>query len=207
MNSKIAETPTQKKVLLLSPHTDDVELGAGGTVAKLIANNCILHWVVFTTPRDEILKEFIKVTNEIRSNTYEIIDFKIRDLQLHRQEILDILIQTKCDFRPELVICPSLNDFHQDHQVIATEAIRAFKTNSSIISYELPWNYITFNTQLFCKLEKQHIDEKWKYLSNYKTQMNKRYFDKDAVYGLAKVRGVQCDAEYAEAFEVIRWII
>lgn len=207
MNSKIGECPTYKNVLLLSPHTDDIELGCGGTVSKLLENKCVIHWVVFTRPRTEVVNEFLEVTKMLGMNTYEILEFKIRDLQIHRQEILDKLISIKNVFNPELVICPSINDFHQDHQVIASETIRAFKTSSSIISYELPWNYITFNTQLFCKLRKYHVDQKWEFLRHYKTQMEKRYFDKEAIYGLARIRGVQCDSDYAEAFEVIRWIV
>jgi LmbE family N-acetylglucosaminyl deacetylase len=207
-----------KNILLLSPHTDDIELGCGGTVFKLLENGANLFWVVFSTAEISIPKEYSKDTlkNEFQDvmntiglgkDSYKIFTFKVRELHVHRQPILDELIKIRDMFKPDLVICPSLNDFHQDHQVIASETVRAFKTSSSIISYELPWNYITFNTQLFSKLTKSHMDRKWDILQKYKSQSNKRYFDKDAIYGLAKARGVQCDSDYAEAFEVIRWII
>ena len=127
----------------------------------------------------------------------------------HRQEILEELINIRAGFDPHIVVGPSLNDFHQDHQVVANEMIRAFKTASSIICYELPWNYVTFNTQLFVKLKKEHIVKKWEMLKNYESQLTKgkTYFSEEFVYGLAKTRGVQCNSEYAEAFEVIRWMM
>jgi LmbE family N-acetylglucosaminyl deacetylase len=113
------------------------------------------------------------------------------------------------EFKPQMVIGPSLNDFHQDHQVVANEMVRAFKTASSIICYELPWNHVTFNTQLFVKLKKEHLVKKWEMLKNYESQLTKgkTYFSEEFVYGLAKTRGVQCNSEYAEAFEVIRWMM
>ncbi len=87
--------------------------------------------------------------------------------------------------------------------------IRAFKTSASIICYELPWNHVTFSTQLFIKLKEKHINEKIKILSFYKSQIlrGRRYFNPEFIKGLARARGVQCNGEYAEAFEVVRWIL
>ena len=208
------------KILVLSPHTDDVELGCGGGIAKFISEGHNILWVVFSTaeeslpedlPKDTLKKEFLSVVNGqgLKEDNYRVFNFKVRTLHEHRQEILEKLINLREDFKPQMVIGPSLNDFHQDHQVVANEMVRAFKTTSSIICYELPWNHITFNTQLFIKLKKEHIVKKCEMLKNYKTQLTKgkTYFSEEFIYGLAKTRGVQCDSEYAEAFEVIRWMM
>ena len=208
------------KILVLSPHTDDVELGCGGGIAKFISEGHNLLWVVFSTaeeslpedlPKDTLKKEFLSVMNGqgLKEDNYRVFNFKVRTLHEHRQEILEKLINLREDFKPQMVIGPSLNDFHQDHQVVANEMVRAFKTTSSIICYELPWNHITFNTQLFIKLKKEHIVKKCEMLKNYKSQLTKvkTYFSEEFIYGLAKTRGVQCDSEYAEAFEVIRWMM
>ena len=102
----------------------------------------------------------------------------------------------------------SLNDFHQDHIVVATEMVRAFKSHASILSYELPWNNVTFNTQYFEKLTKDQIESKQKILECYYSQVikNRNYFNRDFIFGLAKTRAIQINADYAESFEVIRWI-
>ncbi|MBS3168422.1 PIG-L family deacetylase [Candidatus Woesearchaeota archaeon] len=207
-----------QNVLILSPHTDDAELGAGGTISRLIEEGKNLFWVVFSTAEeslpehmapDTLKMEFIEVINHfnIKQSNFKIFDFKVRYLHLKRQEILEELIKIRKDFKPDLVIGPSLKDHHQDHQVIAQEAVRAFKNSASIIGYEIPWNHITFDTQLFIKLDKRHLDRKHEILQKYQSQikLNRTYFSKDYSYGLATVRGTQCNSQYAEAFEVIRW--
>lgn len=156
-------------------------------------------------------KEFLNVVKSLNlsETNCKICNFKVRYLHEHRQEILQELIELRNRINPKLVIGPSINDFHQDHQIVANEMIRAFKTTSSIICYELPWNHIEFKTQLFVKLNENHIVKKCEILCNYKTQLtkNRNYFSEKFIKGLGKVRGVQCNSEYAEAFEVIRWTI
>ena len=204
------------KVLLLSPHTDDVELGAGGTVIKLLKQGHEIKWIVFSTAKksvpknlnSDILKdEFLRVTQLLKIRDYEIFDFPVREFSKFRQDILEELVKIRNNFKPELVIGPSLNDIHQDHQVIANEMARAFKMHSSIISYELPWNNIKFRTEFFSILKREEVDMKVKMLGCYKSQIIKKrpYFDKDFIYGLARTRGTQVNSDFAEAFEVIRW--
>jgi len=208
------------KILFLSPHTDDVELGAGGTLVKSLELGHEILWVVFSTaedslpdnmPKDALKKEFLKVISDLglKEEDYQIMNFRVRRLHEYRQEILEELVKIRKDFGPELVIGPSLNDYHQDHQVVAWEMTRAFKNTSSIIAYELPWNHVAFNTQMFVKLEEKHIKKKVELLKNYRSQqiLNRPYFSEDFIFGWARMRGVQVRAEFAEAFEVIRWIL
>jgi len=207
-------------VLILSPHTDDAELGCGGTIIKLIEDKHEICWVVFSTaedslpaglPKDTLKKEYFNVIRDLalKEENCQVFDYRVRNLHQYRQEILENLIQTRERYNPNLVIGPSINDLHQDHQVVAHEMIRAFKTTTSIVCYELPWNHVTFDTQCFSKLKADHIERKCAILKNYESQFikNKPYFSKEYIYGLAKTRGIQSNAEYAEAFEVVRWIL
>lgn len=208
-----------KKILILSPHTDDAELGCGGSIIKFLEEKHQILWCVFSSaeesvpddhPKDMIKNEFLSVCKNLKLSTsqYMIHNYGVRRLPEFRQEILEILVKIRKDFSPNLVVGPSLNDFHQDHLVVANEMIRAFKSSSSIISYELPWNHVTFSNQMFIKLNKTHIDKKMELLSHYNSQVlkNRNYFSKEFIYGLARTRGIQINSEYAEAFEVIRWI-
>jgi LmbE family N-acetylglucosaminyl deacetylase len=208
------------KFLILSPHTDDAELGCGGSIVKLIEKDHDISWAVFSTaeeslpanlPSDILKKEFLDVIKslDLKDENYRIFNFKVRSLHEHRQEILEELINMRKELGPDVIVGPSMNDFHQDHQVIAHEMIRAFKTTASIICYELPWNHVTFDTQLFIKLEKEHIKRKFEMLKKYNSQLQlgKSYFSEEFIYGLAKIRGNQCTSDYAEAFEVVRWIL
>ena len=69
---------------------------------------------------------------------------------------------------------PSLHDIHQDHTTMAKEGLRAFK-NTTILGYELIWNNLTFNTQCFIKLNKEHIDAKIRALKEYLSQGKRDY--------------------------------
>ncbi len=210
----------KNNILILSPHTDDAELGCGGTISKLIREGKNIYWMAFSTaeeslpkhlPHDTLINEFTNVVQSLglRSENYKILKFPVRKLNDYRQEVLDELIKVRKEFKPDLVIGPSLNDFHQDHSVIANEMIRAFKTFSSIICYELPWNHIKFDTQMFIELTNKDIDCKLQMMSHYKSQMEveRHYFTEDFIKGIACTRGTQIGKKYAEAFEVIRWRI
>lgn len=208
-----------EKILILSPHTDDAELGCGGSIVKFIENGKQVLWVAFSTAEDSLpsnlesdtlVKEFKNVIKYLNlgDKSFKIFNFKVRKLSERRQDVLEALVKIRKDFKPDLVIGPSLNDFHQDHFVVANEMIRAFKTSASIICYELPWNHVKFDTQYFMKLEDYHIKKKIELLNFYQSQfyVKRHYFTEDFIKGLAHTRGAQVGSSYAEAFEVIRWI-
>ena len=209
-----------QKILVLSPHTDDAELGCGGSLSKFISQGHEILWVCFSTaeeslppdfPPNALKKEFEEVLSYLgldKKNSL-IMDYKVRKLSEVRQEVLENLVNIRKSFIPDIVIGPSLNDFHQDHGVVAQEMIRAFKTSCSILCYELPWNHVEFKTQFFVKLNETQIESKLNMLECYKTQLvaKRNYFTKDFIKGLARVRGAQINHDFAEAFEVVRWQI
>jgi LmbE family N-acetylglucosaminyl deacetylase len=106
---------------------------------------------------------------------------------------------------PPVVLLPSGSDLHQDHGVVYDEGLRAFRT-LTVLGYELPWNQITFSTQAFVILDLSHLSRKWRALTKYESQieMARPYFRYEAIEAIARVRGLQVKAEYAEAYELIR---
>jgi LmbE family N-acetylglucosaminyl deacetylase len=101
---------------------------------------------------------------------------------------------------------PCLTDLHQDHTTVAIEGLRAFK-RTSILCYELPWNNLSFNTQCFAHITADQLERKVNALTCYESQRHRVYLSPDFVRGLARTRGVQIGEQYAEAFEVQRWIL
>ena len=108
--------------------------------------------------------------------------------------------------KPDLVLMPCLHDIHQDHSTVAAEGLRAFK-DRTVLGYELIWNNLSFNTDCFVRLEERHIEKKAEALSEYASQSGKTYMSNEFVFSLARTRGVQIGAEFAECFEVVRWVI
>lgn len=206
-----------KKVLVLAPHTDDGELGAGGFIAKLIEEGAEVFYVAFSTAAEsvpegfpnDILKTEVKAATKvlgIKEENLIIFDYQVRKLNYVRQEILEELIRLKRKIDFDLILIPSINDIHQDHSTIANEGIRAFKTKS-IFSYELIWNNLSFNTQSYVKLEERHVNKKIEALKEYKSQGFRDYLSERFIKSLAVSRGVQFGVEYAETFEVVRYEI
>ncbi len=206
-----------KKTLVLAPHTDDGEFGCGGSVARFINEGKELYYVAFSTAEEsvpdpwpkDILKTEVKEATKrlgIAQANLIIYDFKVRELSYHRQEILEELVKIKNDVCPDLVFLPSSNDLHQDHSTVSKEGIRAFK-DTTILGYEMPWNNIEFQAEAFIILSEEHINQKIRALDAYDSQKGRSYANEEFVRSLARTRGVQIGRRYAEAFEVIRWVV
>lgn len=205
-----------QKILVLAPHTDDGELGCGGTIAKFCAAGKEVYYVAFCLcakslpaglPGNTLELECKKATSilGIPADRLSLFNYEVRELPAKRQEILEELLTLKIRIQPDLVLLPAASDIHQDHQVIHNEGMRAFK-NTSIAGYELPWNNFSFNTNFFIRLSQAELDKKMEALSVYKSQSHRNYMQADFTRSLAKVRGVQCNSEYAEAFEIYKLI-
>ena len=205
------------KILVLAPHTDDGEFGCGGSVARFIEDGKEIYYAAFSTAEEsvpdpwpkDILKTEVKEATKrlgIPQDNVIIYNFKVRELSYHRQEILEKLVKIKNDICPDLVFLPSSNDLHQDHSTVSIEGIRAFK-NTTILGYEIPWNNIQFQAESFIILSEENIDTKLNALDAYDSQQGKGYANEEFIRSLARTRGVQIGSRYAEAFEVIRWVM
>jgi N-acetylglucosamine malate deacetylase 1 len=199
-----------QKILILAPHTDDGELGCGATIAKYIAEGKSVTYIAFSTcsqalpqhlPKDTLVSECRSATRALGINQLEFFDFEVRKLLFHRQEILEQLIRISKELNPETVFLPAMNDVHQDHQVVYAEGMRAFK-NSNVLGYELPWNNFRFQPAYFERITEQHLQMKQTALHEYRSQAGRKYMDDDFIRSLAVVRGIQCNAPLAEAFEI-----
>ncbi|MFC2087478.1 PIG-L deacetylase family protein [Bacteroidota bacterium] len=210
-------TKKSNNVVVLAPHTDDGEFGCGGTIARLLENEFNVFYVAFSTAKESVPKgmpenileiEVKEATKRlgIKPEHLIIFGFTVRKLNYYRQDILEELVKIKRELQPDLVFMPVIEDLHQDHHTVAMEGLRAFK-QTSLLGYELPWNNLTFHNQCFIKLEEDHLKQKVFALDAYKSQKMRYYVSEDFVFSLAKTRGVMVNEKYAEAFEVIRWII
>jgi len=207
-----------EKILIISPHTDDGEVAAGGTLARFVEENKEIYYVAFSYCEISVPPGFKKDTlkNECKNATkiigisperVTLFNYTVRTFPMHRQKILDDMIKIRDKIKPDVVMVPSSHDTHQDHQTISQEALRAFKKTSSIWGFEHPWNNLTFTNDIFIKLEERHIQRKIESLKMYTSQEKRTYFEENYVKSLARTRGVQVDFQYAESFELIRMLL
>jgi len=205
-----------KKILLLAPHPDDPEYSCGGSIAKWIKDNEI-YYVAFSpcieslpdTFSDDTLFKELKASAEvlgIPEPNISTFDFPVRRFNEYRQDILELLVSLRKSIAPDIVVMPNSSDIHQDHRVIYEEGLRAFK-HSCLIGYELPWNNLEFKSNFHVRISEKDLSVKWEAISAYSSQGVRAYKSKEFFEGLARVRGLQVGAIYAEAFELIRWVL
>lgn len=186
-------------VLILSPHTDDGELGAGGTIARFIDEGRTVNYIAFSgcetsvpvgMPKDTLRKECVRSVASLGlpPGQITILNYEVRKFPENRQEILDNLIALKKKYQPGLVLVPSSHDMHQDHTTIYWETLRAFKKEASIWGYEHPWNNLTFTTHIFVKLNEAYVRKKIDALKEYKSQYDKGYMDEMNLRALLRTR-------------------
>lgn len=207
-----------KNVLVIAPHTDDGEIGAGGYINKLYETGCNIYYACYSIAEESIPdgfeknileKEVLNATNilGIKPENVFIKKYPVRKLNYYRQDILEDLTQLKKTINPDLILTPTSKDIHQDHKTIYEETIRCFK-NKTILGYEILWNILDFESRCFIVLSKQNVEVKIKAISEYKSQIaKKRYSNIDEIINVqAKIRGLQIDQEFAECYEVIRLV-
>jgi LmbE family N-acetylglucosaminyl deacetylase len=205
-----------RRILILAPHTDDGELGCGGTIAKFCAEGLDVWYAAFCLcsktlpahlPADTLAVECRQATAVLGISPEHLLlfNYEVRELPQYRQQILEELLQLNKKISPDMVLLPAASDVHQDHQVIHQEGMRAFK-NTTFAGYELPWNNFSFRTNFFMQLTEADLERKVSSLKTYQSQSHRNYMQEDFTRSLAKVRGVQCNSLYAEAFEMYKLI-
>lgn len=201
------------KALLLSAHTDDCELGMGGTIARLVEAGYAIRWLTFCNAwqslpdgfdRSTLIKEQRSAASAFGVAQSDVVmgDIPVRRFPEFRQDILEALVAEGRRTRPDLVFCPSLQDCHQDHLTLAQEAQRAFK-QTSVMGYLLPWNIRSELRTAQVEIAPHHFERKMAALTCYRSQADRSYFGSDAVEVLLKAGGLVAGTEMAECFEVI----
>jgi N-acetylglucosamine malate deacetylase 1 len=211
---QLAELQT---ILVLAPHTDDGELGAGGSIARWVSEGHHVYYVAFSActtaipdgwPEDVLRREVEAATMVlgIVPEHLRVLDFDVRLFARDRQGILQALVDLNDELSPDLILMPSPDDLHQDHSVVAQEGLRAFKRRS-ILAYEIAWNNVSFNTSCFVTLEEEHVKAKIDALKCYQSQAGRPYADPNFLRSQVRFHGVQAGVNFAETFDVKRWIL
>ena len=196
-----------QRVLVLGAHPDD-EMGCAGLLS-MMSSQTRVSVVAFSKCQDlngpELLDEWHDALTGLGVALSEVVNLPNRRLPEHRAEILKVLDRYRLE-KPELVLCPTTFDAHQDHAAVAAEARRAFK-DTTVLGYELPLNSFNGVLNMFLSISPEAMEAKLAHAAAFRSQRHKAYMDPDYIKGLARVRGVQSGAEYAEAYEVIRWVM
>lgn len=196
------------KVLCLGAHCDDIEIGCGGTILKLIAHypNVEFYWVVFSA-NPQRAQEASASANAFLRHAQEkkivIKDFRDSFFPYIGLEIKEYFEQFRREFSPDLVFTHYRNDLHQDHRLISDLTWNTFRDHL-ILEYEIPKYDGDLGTpNFFVYLDEATCRRKIKYvLDSFKTQAENQWFSEETFLAIMRLRGIESNApdKYAEAF-------
>jgi LmbE family N-acetylglucosaminyl deacetylase len=202
-------------LLCLGAHSDDLEIGCGGTVLRLLSERpgSSVHWIVFSaTPERETearasAADFLAQAGERR---VVVKSFKESYFPYVATSIKDFFEELKQSVQPDLVFCHRRLDMHQDHRLIAELAWNTFR-NHSVLEFEIPkYEGDLGHPNLFVPLSRSVADLKVELiLRHFASQANRAWFRPDTFHGLMSVRAVECNASEgrAEAFYAPKLIV
>ncbi len=195
-------------VLCLGAHSDDIEIGAGGTVLSWIADGALLEvtWCVLGAVGEREREARASANDFLHGAAkakVETLQFKNSFFPTHRTEIKDWFEELKTRVTPDVVLTHRRDDAHQDHREIASLTWNTFRDHL-ILEYEIPkWDGDTSQPNLYLPLRQTVMERKLELLmKHFGSQRERHWFDEETFRGLARLRGMECRApeRYAEAF-------
>lgn len=197
-----------RQVLCLGAHSDDIEIGCGGTILTLIEKfpDLSFTWVVFGAAgkrQEEALNSAETFLKGASSKNVAIKGFRDGFFPYIGAEIKDSFEKLKNETSPDLILTHYRNDLHQDHRLISELTWNTFRDHM-ILEYEIPkYDGDLGNPNFFVHLSDSIRQRKITYLmENFATQFNKHWFTEDTFSAILRLRGIESNApdKYAEAF-------
>src|SRR5712672_4647863 len=195
-------------VLCLGCHSDDIEIGCGGTILRLAEQypRSTFHWVVLSAigvrkaEAQRAARMFVDSGN-LRGLLLK--GFRDGFMPFAGAEVKDVFEELKEKISPDVIFTHSRKDVHQDHRLVAELTWNTFR-NHFILEYEIPkYDGDLGQPNFFVPLEKKIYQKKVRYLMEaFTTQRAKHWFEKETFLALMRLRGMVCVAPsgYAEAF-------
>jgi LmbE family N-acetylglucosaminyl deacetylase len=194
------------RILAVGAHPDDIEIGAGGTLLSLAATRPELraHVVVLTGSPDR--------QDEARNAADAFLPTAKLSVELHQlsegrlpanwERIKDVLETVAREGGPpDIIFAPSAKDAHQDHRTVAEIVPTVFR-DSLYLAYEVPkWDGDMHQPSVYVPLSPETAQRKVELLHKcFPSQTHRDWWDDNVFLGLARLRGIECRAPFAEAF-------
>jgi LmbE family N-acetylglucosaminyl deacetylase len=194
-------------ILCLGAHSDDLEIGCGGTILHLIRTNpnLTVHWVVFSAGGERAreasagAEQFLKGA---KSKKVVLKEFRDGFMPYTGAQVKEFFETLKGDVTPDLIFTHTRHDLHQDHRLICELTWNTYRRHT-ILEYEVPkYDGDLGSPNLFVPLSDEIVQQKIDILrSVFATQRGKHWFDEELFRSLMRIRGMECaSGRYAEAF-------
>jgi LmbE family N-acetylglucosaminyl deacetylase len=199
--------PRPLRLLCVGAHSDDIEIGCGGTILRLLAERpgSAVHWVVLSATEHrehEARASAVAFLQEAADSTVEVEAFR-ESYFPYLAPIKDYFAELRTRVDPDVVFCPHRHDDHQDHRTVAELVWQTFRDHL-IAEYEIPkYEGDLGRPNLFVRLPPEIVERKVALLQeHFPSQHGKYWFRRETFSGIMAVRGVEAGVEWAEAFHV-----
>jgi len=203
------------RILCLGAHSDDIEIGCGGTLLRLLAERpgSSVDWVVFSSTPEREREARASVADFLvgaAESAVTVKSFRESYFPYVGTQIKDFFEELKRSVTPDVIFCHHRHDLHQDHRVIAELAWNTFR-NHIIAEYEIAKYEGDLGTpNVFVPLSRAVAERKVELLlEHFASQAGRSWFRPQTFHGLMSVRGIECNAPdgQAEAFHVRKLVI
>lgn len=196
------------KILCLGAHSDDIEIGCGGTILRLIRDypNVVCYWVVFSADEQRAREAHAGAAaflRDARERTVVVKDFRDGFFPFVGGEIKEYFEGLKREFSPDIIFTHHRQDLHQDHRLLSELTWNTFR-GQLILEYEIPkYDGGLGAPNLFVQLDEELCRRKVRHIADcFGSQARRQWFDDDTFLALLRLRGLEANAatRYAEAF-------
>jgi LmbE family N-acetylglucosaminyl deacetylase len=204
-----------RRVLCLGAHCDDIEIGCGGTILRLLREEpgCEIYWKVFSsTPvrKREAVKSAGLFLDGAKSKKVVIQNYRDSYFPSLYRRIKVEFERLKKEFAPDLVLTHYRHDLHQDHRVICELTWNTFRSHL-ILEYEIPkYDGDLGAPNFFVGLDRETCERKAKYIcESFASQRTKHWFTADTFLALQRIRGIESNAldGFAEGFHCRKLVL
>jgi LmbE family N-acetylglucosaminyl deacetylase len=197
-----------RRILCIGAHSDDIEIGCGGTILRLQEQSLDLefYWLVFCSNparAKEAQKSAAWFIRNAAARNIVIKSFRDGFLPYTGGQVKDCFEELKKNFVPDLIFTHTRHDLHQDHRLLCELTWNTFR-NHLVLEYEIPkYDADLRSPNFFVPLTKAQASAKIRGLMKYfGTQRNKHWFSEDLFRSLLRLRGIESASptQLAEGF-------
>jgi LmbE family N-acetylglucosaminyl deacetylase len=202
-----------KRILCLGAHSDDIEIGTGATVLRIVRENpdVDVTWCVLSgneTRQDEARGGAEHILGPRTARSIILKDFTDSYFPEQRQKIKQFFEQSLKSTDPDLILTHARTDAHQDHRMVNELTWNTFRAHQ-IWEYEIPkWDGDIIQPNLYVPVDPEDVTTKITVLREvFASQRSKHWFDEETFRGLMRIRGLESNTRYAEAFVARKFVV
>jgi LmbE family N-acetylglucosaminyl deacetylase len=196
-------------ICCIGAHPDDIELGCGALIADVVDQTNVICVTLSDNQKNPDLLNLVdeyyasmEILGVKRENAL-LYDFTTRRFPAARQEILEVMLDLKRKYHPEIVLVHTPQDIHQDHKTVTEEALRAFR-GTTVLGFDVLRSSYGFFPDFLVQVSEEAVSKKIQALQAYKTYIDKYYFDESIIHATAIRHGALAERPFAEGFDILR---